>query len=49
LERKGYLKASRQAVGAGCAACTARPWRGRKALEAAKMKVQELFGELFEE
>lgn len=49
LERKGYLKASRQAVRGKVRRVYRATARGRMALEAAKVKVRELFGEMFEE
>ena len=49
MERAGYLSSSEKVVGRR----TRRVYRatpaGRRALKAAKVKVRELFGELFEE
>ena len=49
MERKGYLKSSVRQTGDGR---TRRVYRitplGRRALQSAKTKVRELFGELFE-
>lgn len=48
LERKGYLRSSRTRLGTRTRR-TYRPTpKGRKALAAAKRRVWELFGELFE-
>lgn len=48
LERKGYVRSSGERTGAkGRRVYRATP-AGRKALREAKKKVQELFGELFE-
>ena len=49
LEQKGYLRSSVQRKGREARRTYRATPRGRKALEAAKLKVQELFGELFED
>ncbi len=49
LERKGYLKSSEEREGKGLRRVYRATAKGRKALEEAKGKVRELFGELFEE
>jgi PadR family transcriptional regulator PadR len=49
LEQKGYLRSSLHRAGREARRIYRATPRGRKALEAAKMKVQELFGELFED
>lgn len=49
LERKGLLRSSRQFVQARSRRVYRATPKGRKALEAAKRRVQELFSELFEE
>jgi DNA-binding PadR family transcriptional regulator len=48
LEKKGYLRASEQRDGKSRRKVYRATARGRKALEAAKAKVRELFGELIE-
>ena len=49
LERKGYLRSFTRGTGARARRLYRATPAGRRALEAAKEKVQELFGELFEE
>lgn len=49
LERKGYLHAAVEREGRLSRRVYRATPRGRRALEAAKAKVRELFGELFEE
>jgi PadR family transcriptional regulator PadR len=49
LEQKGYLRSSVRRKGREARRVYRATRRGRKMLEAAKMKVQELFGELFED
>jgi len=49
LERKGYLRSSPQRSGKSVRRVYRATAKGRKALEAAKGKVHELFGELFED
>ena len=48
LERKGYLRSSEQRQNGRVRRVYRATARGRRALEAAKGKVRELFGELFE-
>ena len=48
LEKKGYLRASQQANGKSRRTVYRATPLGKKALEAAKNKVRELFGELIE-
>ena len=48
LEQKGYLHSSLERQGRRARRLYRATPRGRKALAAAKTKVQELFGELFE-
>jgi DNA-binding PadR family transcriptional regulator len=48
LERKGYLRSSEQRDGRQMRRVYRATAQGRKALEAAREKVRELFGELFE-
>jgi DNA-binding PadR family transcriptional regulator len=49
LEKKGLLRSSRRLVdGRFRRFCRATP-AGRKALKTAKLRVKELFGELFED
>ena len=48
LERKGYLVSTREASGRNPRRIYEATPLGRAALESAKGKVQELFGELFE-
>jgi DNA-binding PadR family transcriptional regulator len=49
LERKGYLRSTREQDGKTFRRVYRATAKGRRALEAAKEKVRELFGELFEE
>jgi DNA-binding PadR family transcriptional regulator len=49
LERKGYLRSSEERNGRWARKVYCATPLGRKALEAAKEKVRELFGELFED
>ncbi len=49
LEAKGLLRSSRQQVRGKIRRVYVATPRGRQALRAAKQKVRELFGELFEE
>jgi PadR family transcriptional regulator PadR len=49
LERKGYLRSSEEQVGKRYRRVYRATAKGRKALDAAKEKVRELFSELFEE
>jgi DNA-binding PadR family transcriptional regulator len=49
LERKGYLRSSEQREGRKMRRVYRTTAQGRRALEAAREKVRELFGELFEE
>jgi PadR family transcriptional regulator PadR len=49
LERKGYLRSIQERSGKRIRRVYRATAKGRTALEAAKGKVQELFGELFEE
>jgi len=49
LERKGFLRSSEQRRGKTVRRLYRATPKGRKALAAAKGKVQELFGELFED
>ena len=49
LERKGYLRSSEKRDGRRIRRVYRATAAGRKALAAAKVKVQELVGELFEE
>lgn len=49
LERRGYLRATEQQVGKRFRRVYRATAKGKKALGAAKEKVRELFGELFEE
>jgi DNA-binding PadR family transcriptional regulator len=48
LERRGYLKSKQEREGKRSRRTYRATPKGRKALEAAKVKVRELFGELFE-
>ena len=48
LERKGYLRATGQRSGKSYRKVYRATPQGRRALEAAKLKVRELFGELIE-
>lgn len=49
LERKGYLRSSEKIAGRQRRRVYRATAKGRKALEAAKEKVRELFAEVFEE
>ena len=49
LERKGYLRSEEQREGRRVRRVYRATPAGRKALAAAKVKVRELFGELFED
>jgi DNA-binding PadR family transcriptional regulator len=49
LEKKGYLRSTRERDGKQMRRVYRATAKGKKALEAAKEKVRELFGELFEE
>lgn len=49
LEERGYLKSSVAREGRRARRLYRATARGRKALSSAKVKVRELFGELFEE
>jgi PadR family transcriptional regulator, regulatory protein PadR len=49
LEEKGYLRSSEERIGKQSRRFYRATPKGRKALDAAKGKVRELFGELFEE
>jgi DNA-binding PadR family transcriptional regulator len=49
LERAGYLKSKHERDGKSARRIYRATPKGRKALEAAKEKVRELFGELFED
>ncbi len=49
LEKKGYLKSKEEQLGKRIRRVYRATPLGKKALESAKMKVRELFGELFEE
>jgi DNA-binding PadR family transcriptional regulator len=49
LERKGYLRSSEKRDGRQIRRVYRATAAGRKALQAAKIKVRELVGELFEE
>jgi DNA-binding PadR family transcriptional regulator len=49
LERRGYLKSKQERDGKRSRRIYRATPKGRKALEAAKEKVRELFGELFED
>ena len=49
LERRGYLKSKHERDGKRVRRIYRATPKGRKALEAAKEKVRELFGELFED
>jgi DNA-binding PadR family transcriptional regulator len=49
LEKRGYLRSSEQRDGKSRRKVYKATPLGRKALEAAKLKVRELFGELIEE
>jgi PadR family transcriptional regulator PadR len=49
LERKGYLRSSRERRGKRARRVYRATSRGKRALEAARDKVRELFGELLED
>jgi PadR family transcriptional regulator PadR len=49
LERRGYLKSKNERVGKRFRRLYRATPKGRKALDEAKEKVRELFGELFED
>ena len=49
LEKKGYLKSKEEHLGNRIRRVYRATPLGKKALESAKVKVRELFGELFEE
>jgi DNA-binding PadR family transcriptional regulator len=49
LERRGYLKSKQERDGKRSRRIYRATPKGRKALEGAKEKVRELFGELFED
>jgi DNA-binding PadR family transcriptional regulator len=49
LERRGYLKSKQERNGKRFRRVYRATAKGRKALDAAKEKVRELFGELFED
>ena len=49
LERRGYLRSKEERVGKRARRVYRATPRGRRALDAAKGKVRELFGELFED
>ncbi len=49
LERKGYLRSAEERLGKRARRLYSITARGRKALAKAKGRVQELFGELFED
>ncbi len=49
LERKGHLRSTVERVGKTARRVYRATAKGRRALAAAKQKVRELFGELFEE
>jgi DNA-binding PadR family transcriptional regulator len=49
LEQKGYLRSSVERTGKQSRRLYRATPKGRKALASAKLKVRELFGELFEE
>ena len=49
LERRGYLKSKEERTGKRFRRIYRATRKGKKALEGAKEKVRELFGELFEE
>jgi len=48
MEKKGYLISSKETYGGHIRRIYASTPMGKRVLEAAKQKVQELFGELFE-
>lgn len=49
LEHDGYLRSDRRLMGSRVRRLYRATARGRQALREAKLKVQELFGELFED
>ena len=49
LEKKGYLKSSRDSSGKVTRRTYRMTAKGRRALQGAKSKVRELFGELFDD
>jgi DNA-binding PadR family transcriptional regulator len=49
LERKGYLRSKEERRGKTVRRLYTATAKGKRALEASKEKVQELFGELFED
>jgi PadR family transcriptional regulator PadR len=49
LERRGYLKSKEERVRKRARRLYRATTKGRRALEVAKVKVRELFGELFED
>jgi PadR family transcriptional regulator PadR len=49
LERKGYLRSREERIGKRARRVYTATSKGRRALEHGKIKVQELFGELFED
>ena len=49
LERKGYLRSKEESRGKTVRRLYTATAKGKRALEASKEKVQELFGELFED
>jgi PadR family transcriptional regulator len=49
LERKGYLRCTEERLGKTVRRVYRATAKGKRALAAAKQKVQELFGELFED
>jgi PadR family transcriptional regulator PadR len=49
LEERGYLTSSEERAGSAARRIYRATPEGRKALAAAKLKVRELFGELFED
>ena len=49
MEQKGYLRSTEDRAGKSFRRVYRATPAGRKALKAAKVKVQELFGELFED
>ncbi len=49
LERRGYLRSTKEQEGKTFRRVYRATVKGKKALDAAKEKVRELFGELFEE
>jgi DNA-binding PadR family transcriptional regulator len=49
LERKGYLRSKEERRGKTARRVYTATAKGKRALEASKVKVRELFGELFED